>query len=75
MKILGVSENILDKYGAVSKETALSMSENVKKLFNSSIGLSVTGIAGPGGSSEEKPVDWSTSGYTDNDTFAKNLIL
>ena len=56
MNILGLKKNTLDQYGSVSEETALSMSERVKKLFNCSIGLSATGIAGPGGGSLEKPL-------------------
>ena len=72
VEILGVSKNILDQYGSVSKETALSMSKNVKKLFNSSIGLSVTGIAGPGGATEEKPVGLVYIGLaTDSNTVVK----
>ena len=45
--ILKVPHNIIDKFGAVSKETALSMAENVKLLFNSDIAISFTGVAGP----------------------------
>ncbi len=72
VKILGVSKNILDKHGSVSKETALAMSKNVKNLFNSSIGLSVTGIAGPSGATKEKPVGLVYVGLaTEDDTIAK----
>ena len=72
VEILGVSKKILDQYGSVSKETALSMSKNVKKLFNSSIGLSVTGIAGPGGATEDKPVGLVYIGLaTDSNTAVK----
>ena len=45
--ILKVPHNIIDKFGAVSKETALVMAENVKLLFNSDIAISFTGVAGP----------------------------
>jgi len=45
--ILKVPHNIIDKFGAVSKETALSMAENAKLLFNSDIAISFTGVAGP----------------------------
>ena len=74
VEILGVSKKILDQYGSVSKETALSMSKNVKKLFNSSIGLSVTGIAGPGGATEDKPVGLVYIGLaTESDAIAKKF--
>ena len=76
VKILGVSKNILDQYGSVSKETALSMSKKVKNLFNSSIGLSVTGIAGPGGATEKKPVGLVYVGLaTNSDTVAKKFYF
>ncbi|MDR3152042.1 MAG: CinA family protein [Bifidobacteriaceae bacterium] len=46
-KVLGVSEEILQKYGVISQETALDMAKQAKKLFNSNIGISTTGVAGP----------------------------
>lgn len=54
--ILGVKEETIEKYGAVSFETAAAMAIGVKKISQSAIGVSVTGIAGPDGGSEEKPV-------------------
>ena len=56
VNILGVDIKTIDQFGAVSENTAKDMAENVKNMFNSSFGLSVTGIAGPSGGSEEKPV-------------------
>lgn len=56
---LGVEKEILDKYGAVSAETALAMAEGLKMETGSDICISVTGIAGPDGGSEEKPVGLS----------------
>lgn len=55
-KRLGVSNEELDKYGAVSEEVAKSMAEGVCEALNSDLGVSITGIAGPGGGSSEKPV-------------------
>lgn len=56
MKRLGVKKETLDKYGAVSEETAIEMATGIAKTLNANIGLSTTGIAGPGGGSDEKPV-------------------
>jgi len=54
--ILGVKPETIQKYGAVSKNTAIEMAENIRKISNTDIGISSTGIAGPSGGSEEKPV-------------------
>lgn len=56
MKILGVREDTLKKFGAVSKETAYEMAEGLQKVSSADVAVSVTGIAGPGGGSELKPV-------------------
>ena len=53
---LGVKEETLLKYGAVSEETAIEMAKGIAKNFNTDIGLSTTGLAGPGGGTDEKPV-------------------
>ena len=65
--LLGVSEQSLDDGGAVSKAVALEMAKGVAKKFNSNIGVSTTGIAGPGGGSEEKPVGTVWIGYWSKD--------
>ena len=54
--ILGVPQSTLQKYGAVSEETALAMAQGVKKAARAGIGIATTGIAGPGGASKGKPV-------------------
>lgn len=56
MQELGVKSETLEEYGAVSKETAIEMAEGLKRVTGSRLCISVTGIAGPGGGSEEKPV-------------------
>ncbi len=55
-KLLGVLAETLEKYGAVSQQTALEMCKGVKTLADANFGISVTGIAGPGGGTPEKPV-------------------
>ena len=56
IKILKVNKNIIKKYGAVSKECCKSMVQNLSKISKSKINISITGIAGPGGASKNKPV-------------------
>ena len=55
-KILKVPKNIIKQYGAVSSQCCLSMVNNLSKISNSQINVSITGIAGPKGGSKEKPV-------------------
>ena len=56
IKILKVNKNIIKKYGAVSKECCKAMVKNLSQISNSKINVSITGIAGPGGASKNKPV-------------------
>lgn len=56
MEELGVKSETLDQYGAVSEETAAEMAAGLKKVTSSRLCISVTGIAGPDGGTEEKPV-------------------
>ncbi len=55
-KILLVNTVTLQKFGAVSKETAIEMANNVREILGTDIGISATGIAGPGGATKDKPV-------------------
>lgn len=54
--ILGVAPEVIDLHGAVSKETAVAMAEGVRNLIHTSLGLAVTGIAGPDGDTPTKPI-------------------
>ncbi len=56
MDLLGVPGETLKAHGAVSEATAREMAEGVRRCFGAGLGLAVTGIAGPGGGSREKPV-------------------
>ncbi|MBO5424643.1 MAG: CinA family protein [Lachnospiraceae bacterium] len=56
MKYLGVKEDTLNKYGAVSEEVAWQMVEGIAKEANADCAIAVTGIAGPDGGTKDKPV-------------------
>ena len=53
---LGVSSGDLELHGAVSEEVALQMAKGIRKKYDTDYGISITGIAGPGGGTDEKPV-------------------
>jgi nicotinamide-nucleotide amidase len=55
-ELLGIPQRVLSRYGAVSKKTALLMAEGIRKRSGSGLGLAVTGLAGPGGGTPDKPV-------------------
>ena len=61
---LGVSEDTLNSVGAVSEETALQMARGVRQKLGVDVGISATGIAGPGGGSEDKPVGLVYIGFS-----------
>ena len=56
IKLLKVPKETINKYGAVSYETCLSMVKNLSKISKSNISISITGVAGPNGGTREKPV-------------------
>jgi len=73
---LDIDKDTLNKYGAVSKEVAKQMAKNVRIKFNSSIGISSTGIAGPDGGTKEKPVGTIWIAFSDKEkTISKKLML
>ena len=55
-QILGVPDGLLERFGAVSQETAAAMTDGVRRLADTTHAVSVTGIAGPGGGLPDKPV-------------------
>ena len=56
MNVLGVKKETLDTLGAVSPEVAEQMAEGVARALGADVGVGITGVAGPGGGTDEKPV-------------------
>jgi nicotinamide-nucleotide amidase len=76
MELCGVSPEILQRHGAVSAEVAEALAVGVRHSLHSSIGLSITGIAGPGGGSAEKPVGLVFIGVSDGKrTLSRNRVM
>ena len=73
MKVLGVEAETLEKQGAVSEETVLQMAAGVRKALGTDIGVATSGIAGPGGGTETKPVGTIWVGYSDAEQTVATL--
>lgn len=75
-KILGVTLETLEKHGAVSEECALEMAKGLQRVTGADICVSTTGIAGPTGGSEDKPVGlmYSAIVYKDRAEVYKILL-
>ncbi|HET9907930.1 MAG TPA: CinA family protein [Anaerolineales bacterium] len=67
VNILGVSWDTLNTTGAVSRDTVIEMARGARKLMNADIAVSVSGIAGPGGGTAEKPVGTTWIGLAAHD--------
>jgi nicotinamide-nucleotide amidase len=66
--LLEVPEELIERYGAVSREVAIAMADGAQRRASAAIALAVTGVAGPGGGTAEKPVGtvwfaWSVAGH------------
>ena len=64
-ELLGIPEAYIKRFGAVSPQVARKMAQEVRKAFNTTFGLSTTGIAGPTGGTKEKPVGLVYIGLVD----------
>lgn len=74
--LLGVSSETIREHGAVSNQTAKEMASGVRQRFGTDIGLSVTGIAGPDGGTDEKPVGTVFMGLADaNNLFSVKYLF
>jgi PncC family amidohydrolase len=75
VRLLGVSWGTLEKYGAVSAEIAMEMAHGVRLALAADIGISVTGIAGPGGGMPEKPVGTTWIGLSSpREEYARHFL-
>ncbi|MBR2714897.1 MAG: CinA family protein [Ruminococcus sp.] len=74
-KLLSVKEETLSTYGAVSEKTALEMARGVRLLSGADIGISTTGIAGPMGGSQYKPVGLVYVGISTKDKLLSRKLL
>ena len=68
--ILGVVSGILDRHGAVSEETAKEMARGVQRISGATYGLATSGIAGPGGATDDKPVGTVCIGLATSDSVS-----
>lgn len=77
MDMLGVRAETLDRFGAVSEQTAREMAEGALERSNAGITLAVTGIAGPDGGSPEKPVGlvWISVARTGEPTLTRKFLF
>ncbi|HLO43707.1 MAG TPA: competence/damage-inducible protein A [Leadbetterella sp.] len=76
MDVLKVKQETLTKFGAVSEQTVIEMAEGVRKLMKTTYGISTSGIAGPDGGTDEKPVGTVWLAVTDGkQTLTKKLSL
>ena len=76
MKSLGVKKETLDIYGAVSDKCAKEMASGVAARYNTNIGIATTGIAGPGGGTDEKPVGLVYFGiYINGKVISKKYVF
>jgi nicotinamide-nucleotide amidase len=65
IEFAGVPPSLIERHGAVSREVAASLAEGIRERCDTTYGLGVTGIAGPGGGSDEKPVGLVYIGVSD----------
>ena len=64
---LGVERHVLEQHGAVSAQTGVAMAEGARRRYDADLGVAVTGIAGPGGGSAQKPVGLTYVAVADAD--------
>lgn len=76
IRMLGVPTDLIERHGAVSEEVARAMADGVRSLAGTTFGIGITGIAGPGGGSEEKPVGLVYIALADdNDAIVRKFVF
>ena len=75
IEVLGVPRLLIESYGAVSEEVVRAMAEGAMKLSNADLGVAISGIAGPGGGTQEKPVGTVCIGisHRERGTFSRRF--
>ena len=76
IKLLNIENETLNKFGAVSEKTAMEMADGVRNIMNTDFAVSTTGIAGPTGGSDEKPVGLVWIGFSSKEkTYAMSFLF
>ena len=75
INILGINNSIIEKFGAVSKQTAYHMASSLVNNFSADIGIGITGIAGPNGGSKNKPVGLVWVGFSTKNKITTKKFL
>lgn len=75
IELLGVNEETINKYGAVSNEVAIEMAKKIKSISGADIGLAVTGIMGPSGGTQDKPVGTVHIAICDEKSMISNKFI
>jgi len=73
--LVGVNETTLERFGAVSEQVAAQMAVGIRERASADVGLSVTGIAGPGGGTAEKPIGLVFVGLSSDQVRVKKMSL